>query len=110
MVFTNKRRSGTVSINSSGHNINEITETTYLGVIIDNKLTWNAHINHISKKISKSVSLLKMLKYTFTSRILKSLYYSFVYPYFSYCNLVWGGAAKTHLEEMCKNHQQSWLL
>ena len=29
-----------------------------------------------------------------------SLYFSFVYPYFSYCNLVWGGAAKTHLESL----------
>ena len=80
MVFTNKRRSDTVSITVNGHTINEITETSYLGVIIDNKLSWKAHINHISNKISKSVSLLKMLKYTFPSRILKSLYFSFVYP------------------------------
>ena len=100
MVFTHKRRTGTVSINAYGHTINEITETTYLGVVIDNKLTWNAHIKHITNKISKSVSLLKMLKHTFPCRILKSLYYSFVYPYFSYCNLIWGGAAKTHLESL----------
>ena len=39
MVFTNKRRSGTVSINVRGHTINEITETSYLGIIIDNKLS-----------------------------------------------------------------------
>ena len=100
MVFSNKRRTGTVSINVRGHTINEITETSYLGIIIDNKLSWKAHINYISHKISKSVSLLKMLKYSFPSRILKSLYYSFVYPYFSYCNLIWGGAAKTHLESL----------
>ena len=66
MVFTYKRRTGTVSINAYGHTINEITETTYLGVVIDNKLTWNAHIKHITNKISKSVSLLKMLKHTVT--------------------------------------------
>ena len=41
-----------------------------------------------------------MLRYTFSSRILKSLYYSFVYPYFTYCNLIWGSAAKTHLESL----------
>merc|ERR1711895_54995 len=86
-----------VSITIKGHTINEITETSYLGVIIDNKLSWKADINHISNKISKSVSLLKMLKYTFPSRILKSLYYSFVYPYFSYCNLLWGGQQKLTL-------------
>ena len=48
MVFSNKRQPSTVSINVRGHTINEITETSYLGIIIDNKLSWKAHINYIS--------------------------------------------------------------
>ena len=100
MLFTNRSRPNSISINVKGQTIEEITETKFLGVILDNKLCWNAHIEYISKKISKSVSILKMLKFTFPSRILKSLYYSFVYPYFSYCNLIWGGAAKTHLDSL----------
>ena len=100
MVFTNKKRLEPISINVKGQIVNEITETKFLGVILDNKLSWNAHIKYISKKISKSLSILKMLKSTFPCRILKSLYYSFVYPYFSYCNLIWGGAAKSHLESL----------
>ena len=78
MLFTNKNRPESISINVRDHTIKEVTETKFLGVIIDNKLCWKAHINYISKKISKSISLLKMLKYTFPSRILKSMYYSFV--------------------------------
>ena len=97
MVFTNKKCTDTVSITVRGHTINEIVETSYLGVIIDNKLSWKAHINHISNKISKSISLLKMLKNTFSIRLLKSLYFSFVYPYFNYCNLVWEGRLKLTL-------------
>ena len=100
MVFTNKKRLNPISINVKGQIVNEITETKFLGVILDNKLSWSAHIKYISKKISKSLSILKMLKSTFPCRILKSLYYSFVYPYFSYCNLIWGGAAKSHLESL----------
>ena len=100
MLFTNKAHQGNVSINANGHTINEITEIKFLGVMLDNKLSWKAHIKYISSKISKSVSILKMLKFFFPSRILKSLYYSFVYPYFSYCNIIWGGAANTHLESL----------
>ena len=101
MLFTTKiPRPKSISINAKGQTINEITETKFLGVILDNALSWNAHIKHISKKISKSVSLLKMLKFTFPTRILKSLYYSFVYPYFNYCNLIWGGAASTHIKTL----------
>ena len=73
-----KKSLDNVYITIRGHTINEITETSYLGVIIDNKLSWKAHINYISNKISESVSLLKMLKYTFPSRILKSLYFWFI--------------------------------
>ena len=100
MLFTNKPRDFKVSINANGQTINEITEIKFLGVMLDNKLRWNAHIKYISSKISKSVSILKMLKFIFPNRILKSLYYSFVYPYFSYCNIIWGGAANTHLESL----------
>ena len=100
MLFTNKAHQGNVSINANGQTIKEITEIKFLGVMLDNKLSWKAHIKYISSKISKSVSILKMLKFFFPSRILKSLYYSFVYPYFSYCNIIWGGAANTHLESL----------
>ena len=41
-----------------------------------------------------------MLKYTFPTRILKSLYHSLVYPYYTYCNLIWGSAISTHIESL----------
>ena len=68
--------------------------------MLDNKLTWNAHIDHISKKVSKSVSLLRMLKHSFPSRILKSIYHSLIYPYFNYGNIIWGAAATTLLDPL----------
>ncbi|CAL4144109.1 unnamed protein product [Meganyctiphanes norvegica] len=102
MLFTNRKRPQSISITANGQIINEVTETKFLGVILDNKLSWNAHINYISKKISKSVSILKMLKFTFPSNILKSLYHSLIYPYYTYCNLVWGCASNIHLETLVK--------
>ena len=74
MVFTNTPRIGTVSITVNNQTIEEVVETKFLGVILDNKLCWDAHIKHISQKMSKSVSILKMLKYTFPTRALKTLY------------------------------------
>ena len=48
MLFTNKPRDFKVSINANGQTINEITEIKFLGVMLDNKLSWNAHIKYIS--------------------------------------------------------------
>ena len=100
MVFTNKERPETISLNINGSIIQERTESKFLGVILDNKLTWHAHIKHISSKISKSVAILRMLRDTFPKHILKTLYLTLVYPYFNYCNLIWGSAYNSTLNPL----------
>ena len=100
MLFTNRNRPESISLTVNNEIINEVSETKFLGVIVDNKLSWEAHINYISQKVSKSISILKMLKYTFPTNALKTLYHSLIYPYFNYCNLIWGSAASTHLESL----------
>ena len=78
----------------------EVKETTFLGVIIDNKLKWSAHISYISKKISKGIGIILKSKKVFSNDTLLSLYHTFVYPYLSYCIHVWGKAYKTHLNDL----------
>ena len=102
MLFTTRPRPENISILAKGQLINEIKETKFLGVILDNGLKWNSHIEYISKKISKSVSILKMLKFTFPSNVLKNIYFSLIYPYYTYCNLVWGSADSTHIDILIK--------
>ena len=97
MLFTTRPRPENISIIVKGQLIDEIKEIKFLGVILDNDLKWNSHIKYISKKISKSVSILKMLKSTFPSDVLKNIYFSLIYPYYTYCNLVWGSAVSTHI-------------
>ena len=107
MLFTNCIRPPSISIQANGKTIKEVTEVKFLGVIVDNNLKWNAHINYITKKISKSVSVLKMVKYTFPSDILKSIYYSLIYPYYMYCNIIWGSAANVYLERLINLQKKS---
>ena len=63
------------------------SELKYLGVIVDNKLKFGSHITYICKKVSKSIGVLRVLSRYLPTSSLISLYYSLVYPYFSYCNL-----------------------
>ena len=67
----------------------------YLGIFIDDKLTWNVHINYINNKMSKSLGILHKIKHLLTSDTLLTLYYTLFYPYLQYCNAVWGMANKT---------------
>ena len=56
----------------------------YLGVFVDNKLTWNNHISSIKNDIEIDRILYKCHRY-FNNESLISLYHTLVHPYFSYC-------------------------
>ena len=100
MLFTNKRVDRKITIRANNSNLEQKTECKFLGVIVDDRLTWKSHINHISSKISKSLAILRLLKYTFPKQILKTLYMSLIQPYFNYCNIIWGAADKTTIEPL----------
>ena len=100
MLFTNKRGNLKLPIQVNNINLEEKDETTFLGVQIDNKLSWKTHIQYISNKISKSIAILRLLRHRFPKRILRIIYMSLIYSYINYCNLIWGSACKTILNPL----------
>ena len=79
--------------------IQEVKETKFLVVIIDNKLKWSAHIKYISKNTAKGIGIILKSRTVFSNETLLSLYHTFVYPYLSYCIHVWGKAYDIHLND-----------
>ena len=73
--------------------LRKVTQTKFLGVIIDERLTWKEHINDICCKLSKSVGALYRLKQFIPKQILLTLYNTMILPYITYCNIVWGHCA-----------------
>jgi len=103
MVFTkNKVRSNSDALNIyiGDYLIQTVTKTSFLGIIIDDKLTWKEHINKLSNKISKGIGMIKKVKYKLQTKTLINLYYAFVYPYLVYCNIIWGNAAKVYINQL----------
>ena len=94
MVFGRKKEGieHTVNILIDNVKIEVVNQTKFLGVILDNGLTWKQHLLHISKKISKSVGILSRARKFLNKKTLLQLYYSFLYPYLTYCNIIWGNA------------------
>ena len=72
--------------------------TKYLGVLIDDKLTWKEHILNINLKIRRGIGMINKIKDFVTSTTLKSLYYSFIYLYLDYNILNWSSAHTSNLE------------
>ena len=87
-------------IKVENYSISRVEFTKFLGVIIDSKFTWQRHINYISLKISKALSILSKLKYKLPKNCLLTLYYSLIYPQFNYCIIIWGCASKTLMNKL----------
>ena len=100
MLFTNKRGNLTLSMSINGIIVEEKSTTKFLGVEIDNKLTWKDHIQFIASKVSKTISLLRRLRYIFPKRILRMIYMSLIYSYLNYCILIWGSAYNNALNPL----------
>ena len=76
------------------------TVTKFLGVFIDENVTWKPHINTISIKTSKSIGILYRAMLTIPRKELNQLYFSFVHSYLNYANLRWGSTQKTKLSTL----------
>ena len=74
----------------------------YLGVIIDNNLSWKNHIDHVAIKISRTIGLICKLRHFLPRHILLTIYRSLVTPYLTYGLIAWGQACKSHLEKLLK--------
>ena len=72
----------------------------YLGVMIDNHLSWKHHINYVALKISRNIGILSKLRHFVPPKTLFGIYNSLIFPYLSYGLVAWGQAAKTHLEKL----------
>ena len=92
MLFTFKRQKPLLSVKLNDIVVEEQDTLTFLGVVIDKQLNWKAHISHICSKVSKSIAILRLLKFIFPKEVLKMLYMSLIYSYLNYCNLIWGSA------------------
>lgn len=69
--------------------IERMKKTKFLGVIINDTLTWGDHIAVIKHKIKTSLGIIARMRYLLPSNVLLSLYHTLVAPYYNYCNMVW---------------------
>ena len=80
--------------------------TKFLGVLIDENLTWQSHIHYIENKISKNIGLLYKAKFLLNQKCLKSIYFSFIHSYINYANIAWASTTQTKLKKLfrCQKH------
>ena len=71
--------------------IQRAENSKFLGIYLDEQLNFSCHINHIAKKVSKTLGVLNKTKDIFPSEIRVILYNSLILPYINYGITAWYG-------------------
>ena len=74
----------------NGQSIERVKEFNFLGIIIDENLTWGAHIQKTANKISRGLGIMSRLKRFLPPNILRLIYNSLILPHLQYGIMIWG--------------------
>ena len=79
----------------------------FLGVMIDENLTWKTHVELVENKVSKSVGILFKASHFLNANCLRSIYFALVHPYINYSNIAWASTNKTYLKRILGKQKQA---
>ena len=102
IIFTNKKTKFKFKILMNNNLLEQVKQTKYLGIIINEKLKWNSHVDHIVSKISRGCYILSKIRHYVDQTTLKMIYYSLIHSHLSYCISTWGGAPNSTLNPIIK--------
>ena len=103
MLFHTRQKRVNIDENSiviDGNIIPFTTNTKFLGINIDNNLTWKAHIDYITTKISNGVGVLLRFSKELSCNILILIYNSILLPHLTYCCITWGFTYQTFINKI----------
>jgi len=72
----------------------------YLGVSIDEHLSWNTHINSLCQQLSQSIGIISKIRHYVPLKSCISVYYAIFYSYLRYGCLTWQFAAKQLIQKI----------
>ena len=71
----------------------------FLGILIDENLTWKNHLSYINTKVSRALFSFKQVKHFLPKQCMKTLYYALIHSHLSYGILAWGNATQSALRQ-----------
>lgn len=90
--------------------LNRVPKTKYLGVMVDQFLSWYPHLEHVNGRVRKLTWMFKTLRHVASTKMLRSdkrprnllneIYIALAQSVLLYCIPIWGGAAKTRFMDV----------
>ena len=103
IIFTSKGKSYNKNVSNiqiDGNNIQQVNETKFLGIVIEEHLNWAMHITHLCNIIARNVGILQKLRYFIPAYVLQILYHSLILSHLQYCTLLWANSHHSHIHKL----------
>ena len=81
---------GSITLKIEEEEIEQVTSYKYLGVEINETLTWTYHVESIRKRVAQRLGLLQRIKHLLPQYSRELLVNSLILPLLDYADIVWG--------------------
>ena len=107
MIFGRQRTVRDPILKINNFEIKRVHEARFLGVIVDDKLTWSAHIRALKSKMSRYIGIMYKIKSKIPINIRLQIYHSFVQSHLNFCTLVWGFTNRSNIEMLFRMQKKA---
>jgi len=89
MLIGSRQRTGGLDrvITLDGIVLRQVCSTKYLGVYLDQHLTWQAHVDYVLSRVRQKLFAINRVKPA-SSQVLQLLYQAYILPIIDYCDTV----------------------
>ena len=97
VFFTRSRKIPKIKLKLDGQDLEYKQEVRYLGVLLDQKLHWNAHINDRitkAKRMMAKVAAITWNNWGPKPKLMKWAYTGMIRPFIAYAAMIWGHRAQ----------------
>ena len=109
MLFNRTKVDSTFHLNIDGVSLERVENFNFLGLLINEKLDWTPYLLTLSRKLSKTIGIMKRLKSFVPKPIMRIIYLSLFHSYLNYQILAWGAQASI-IFPLQKGYQNSEFL
>ena len=95
-----KTRNANFNIRMGEVALRRVTSVKYLGVILDENISWTEQMIYLSKKLSCSAGIFSKLRYYLNKDVLTRVYHSLFNSHLQYAILCWGSASSSNLQRL----------
>ena len=81
-----------VKLSLNGQTVKLSSTVKYLGIILDEHMSWKSHLTSLAQKLSRANGILSKLRHVLPKQSLLTVYYALFQSHLSYANQVWGQA------------------